>query len=265
MKTPKMKTPIPPSFTRRRSPLMPRMCELGAVFVPFGVDSSLVETLASQANKIGKASSSQTLALCDLSPLTRIGVKGLGIESLLKRSSVVAPKAVDVNESVVQKDGSLCVRLAQNEVLLLSALDSKGVGDFAPLRKNLEHKNLNVYSVPYQDSLCWLALAGEGASDLLATMCAVDLSDDTFAPGSFGANLARAAFCINSAHASAIVSTASEEPAFVLPSRRQCCEPLPLGLPARRHARNGAWRYCVRKAGLAEVVETRLAQLVAGY
>ena len=183
MKTPKMETPIPPSFARRRSPLTPRMCELGAVFAPFGGDSSLVETLASQANKIGKASSSQTLALCDLSPLTRIGVKGLGIESLLKRSSVVAPKAVDVNESVVQKDGSLCVRLAQNEVLLLSALDSKGVGDFAPLRKNLEHKNLNVYSVPYQDSLCWLALAGEGASDLLATMCAVDLSDDTFAPG----------------------------------------------------------------------------------
>ena len=168
---------------------MPRMCELGAVFVPFGVDSSLVETLASQANKIGKASSSKTLTLCDLSPLTRIGVKGLGIERLLKRSSVVAPKAVDVNESVLQKDGSLCVRLAQNEVLLLSALDSKGVGDFAPLRKNLEHKNLNAYSlnacfVPYQDSLCWLALAGEGASDLLATMCAVDLRDGIFAQGS---------------------------------------------------------------------------------
>ena len=179
-----METPIPPSSARRRSPLTPRLCELRAPFAPFGVDSSLVETLASQANKIGKASSSKTLVLCDLSPLARIGVKGQGIESLLKRSSVVAPKAVNVNESVLQKDGSLCVRLAQNEVLLLSALDSKGVGDFAPLRKNLEHKNLNAYHVPYQDSLCWLALAGEGASDLLATMCAVDLSDGIFAQGS---------------------------------------------------------------------------------
>ena len=169
----------------RRSPLAARLCELDAAFVPFGESSSLVETLraGSQPDKARQAS----LLLCDLSPLTRIGVKGQGIDSLLRRSALVAPKAT--NESVVQKDDSLCVRLAEGEVLLLSALDSAGTRDFVRLRQNLEgntrtiQKERNTFPVSYQDSLCWLALAGDGASDLLATMCAVDLRDGIFAHG----------------------------------------------------------------------------------
>ena len=176
-----MAIPLP----RRRSPLAARLCEQDAVFVPFGEDSSLVETLQAKSPS-DKASNDKALLLCDLSPLTRIGVKGQGTESLLKRSAVVAPKLT--NESVVQKDGSLCVRLAGSEVLLLSALDSKGTRDFVDLRKNLASRRTpagkRAFSVPYQDSLCWLALAGDKASDLLATMCAVDLRDGIFARGS---------------------------------------------------------------------------------
>ncbi len=182
-----MAIPLP----RRRSPLAARLCEQDAVFVPFGEDSSLVETLqakspSDKSRKADKASNDKALLLCDLSPLTRIGVKGQGTESLLERSAVVAPKLT--NESVVQKDGSLCVRLAGSEVLLLSALDSKGTRDFVDLRKNLASRRTpagkRAFSVPYQDSLCWLALAGDKASDLLATMCAVDLRDGIFARGS---------------------------------------------------------------------------------
>ena len=184
------KIPMAIPLPRRRSPLAARLCEQDAVFVPFGEDSSLVETLQakslSDTRKADKASNDKALLLCDLSPLTRIGVKGQGTESLLKRSAVVAPKLT--NESVVQKDGSLCVRLAGSEVLLLSALDSKGTRDFVDLRKNLASRRTpagkRAFSVPYQDSLCWLALAGDKASDLLATMCAVDLRDGIFARGS---------------------------------------------------------------------------------
>ncbi len=166
------------SSARRCSPLAPPLRDRKAVFTPFGEDSALVETLPLPATKA-------RLLLCDLSPLTRIGVKGQGVEGLLRRSALVAPKAV--NESVVLKDGSLCLRLATQEVLFLSALDSKGTRDFVELRKNLEQAQRgkrNVFPVPYQDSLCWLALAGEGASDILATMCAVDLGYGIFSRGS---------------------------------------------------------------------------------
>ena len=177
---------MPTYSTRRRSPLAPPLRERRAVFTPFGEDAALVETLSkSRALPTKSRASESRLLLCDLSPLTRVGVKGQGVESLLRRSGLVAPKAV--NESVVQKNGSLCLRLAAQEVLLLSALDSKGTRDFVELRKNLaqtQHGKRNVFSVPYQDSLCWLALAGEGASDVLATMCAVDLGYGIFSRGS---------------------------------------------------------------------------------
>ncbi len=174
-------------LSRRRSALTPRLCDLGATFAPFGEDSSLVESFSAKTREARQSPSAPPLLLCDLSPLARIGVKGQGTESLLRASALVAPKAT--NESVVQKDGSLCVRLAEGEVLLLSALASKGVRDFVPLHKNLEsassasNKRRQVFPVAYQDSLCWLALAGDQASDLLATLCAVDLRDGIFAPG----------------------------------------------------------------------------------
>ena len=172
-------------FARRRSPLAPRLSALGAAFVPFADDVALVETLPAYHREVGKRHREHItpLLLCDLSPLARVGVKGRGGESLLRHSALVSAK--EVNESVEQKDGALCVRLAGNEVLLLSALDSQGTHDFVPLRKNLaaSRSKQQVFPVAYQDSLCWLALAGDRASDLLATMCAVDLRDGVFAHG----------------------------------------------------------------------------------
>ena len=129
----------------------------------------------------GGAGAVTGVLLCDLSPLSRLGLKGRSIAAVLESARITLP--AKVNEASKQRDGSLCLRIAENEVLLLSAMASDGVADFRALPKVLaEHDKRSCWVVPYMDSFCWLALAGVGVGEMFAKLCAVDLREGVFAP-----------------------------------------------------------------------------------
>ena len=182
--------------TLRRSQLERRLRALGGVFAPFGADSSIAVSFKRGSKKDSGAAVARDGAgggtgggtgagtgvlLCDLSPLSRLGLKGAAMPAVLESARIALP--AKVNEASKQRDGSLCLRIAENEVLLLSALASDGVADFRALHKVLaEHGGRGCLLVPYQDSFCWLALAGVGVGEMFAKLCAVDLREGIFAP-----------------------------------------------------------------------------------
>lgn len=174
------KLPRTSRLALRRSQLERRLSALGASFAPFGKDSSLAISFKKSARR-GAVRANTGVLLCDLSPLSRIGLKGTAMPALLKSAEIALP--TKVNEASQHKDRSLCLRIAVNEVLLLSALASDGETDFRTLHKALsEYDRRSCWTVPYQDSFCWLALAGARVGEMFAKLCAVDLDEGSFAP-----------------------------------------------------------------------------------
>lgn len=166
--------------TLRRSQLERRLRALGASFAPFARDSSMAVSFKKGSSR-GAVRSNAGVLLCDLSPLSRLGLKGRALPAVLKAAGITLPARV--NEASKQKDGSLCLRIAGSEVLLLSSIASDGGLDFRMLHKTFsEHDKRSCWSVPYQDSFCWLALAGVGVGEMFAKLCAVDLREDVFLP-----------------------------------------------------------------------------------
>ncbi len=165
----------------RRSMLAVRMHELEGKqrveFKPYGISSAL------PIFKKKRNLKDLAIGLCDLSPLTRLGLKGKDLLPTLTQAGIIIPKTV--NSSTEQKNGSLCLRLAVGEVLLLSALNSNAKQDFKSLHQTLNasktSKARKCWTAPYQDSLCWLALVGEEVPTMLAKLCAVDLRTRVFA------------------------------------------------------------------------------------
>lgn len=113
------------------------------------------------------------LALADLSPLWRWGLKGPGTIAWAQAQGTVVPDAP--NRAAAQPAGGLVLRLAPRELLWLGCghgLDlawERGEGRRGwPLLRAHGH--------------AWLVLAGRRAPDLLARVCALDLRPHKLAP-----------------------------------------------------------------------------------
>lgn len=100
---------------------------------------------------------SPPVAVCDLSPLPRIGAKG--------ECAAAAPLP---NTYSVMPDGALCCRLGADEVLILSSPSGRGGGGID--KKIMPAPRVHI---PRRDSHCQIGLCGTESAAVLARLCAV--------------------------------------------------------------------------------------------
>jgi sarcosine oxidase subunit gamma len=114
----------------------------------------------------------QTLGLCDLSGLTKLGVKGRHAGNWLSGQGVDVPATI--YESLPLDDGGLIVRLGTDEFVLESGLadDDNRV---ATLATRLDPIEDHVYRIERQDAT--FLLVGLRALDVLAQTCGVNLRE----------------------------------------------------------------------------------------
>lgn len=158
-----------PEQLNRRSFVYPRLVEAGAEFVERGDCAIAVRIPGSEGAPLG---------LVDLSPLMRTGIKGPKARAFAASNDWPVPEAN--NTTVRTADGSLVLRLGDNELLVLTDPD----GDDAAVRE-LESAipGAGAWHVPRRDSHCWFSLHGEPAVACLAKLCGVDLHPDRFPGG----------------------------------------------------------------------------------
>lgn len=112
----------------------------------------------------------KTLAICDLSSLAKLGVKGLEAEDWLSDREVDVPDAVYGSCRLVG-DGNI-VRVACDEFLLESGVNNDTVQTLAG---QLNSASGNVYSVPRQEAT--FLLIGSRSVDVLAQMCGINFHE----------------------------------------------------------------------------------------
>ena len=110
----------------------------------------------------------KTLALCDVSALPKLGLKGAGAEAWLRRQGIEAPTAI--YETCRLSDGGLVVRLGVDEFFLESGIAGSSVpGLWASLSPNEN----SLHPVERQDAT--FLLPGSSALEVMAQTCGVDL------------------------------------------------------------------------------------------
>jgi sarcosine oxidase subunit gamma len=115
------------------------------------------------------------LALVDLSPLPRAGIKGNGLSRWMDARRYVADETS--NRAYVQRDEVLIARLSPGELMLLS-------NPADPSIATMTHSIGAIYKcypVRRQDSHYWFALTGTYSPSVLAKLCGVNLSPAAFA------------------------------------------------------------------------------------
>jgi sarcosine oxidase subunit gamma len=121
------------------------------------------------------SSSKSELSLVDLTALPRIGVKGKDLTPWIESKAYVVGE--QSNRAYSQHDGTLIARLSPGELLLLA--NSPDPSDDV-MAFSLE-ATYSCYPVRRQDSHYWFSLSGERCSEMLAKLCAVDVSTESFA------------------------------------------------------------------------------------
>ena len=116
------------------------------------------------------------LALVDLSPLPRFGVKGADAESILRASGFEAPA---FGRAALQPGGETAAGLGGGEFLILCAPDGglaaqKTVAAAVAARAK-KSQQAEAMTLPRRDSHGWFALCGEERFAAAARLCAIDL------------------------------------------------------------------------------------------
>ena len=112
----------------------------------------------------------EKLALCDLSTLPKLGVKGPGAESMLERADIPIPEGVYQWRSL--DDGGLVIRVDRNEFFLEEGVSSTRLERLATA---LGHGEPGAYRVPRYDT--GLMLSGTEARLVLSQTCAYPFGD----------------------------------------------------------------------------------------
>jgi sarcosine oxidase subunit gamma len=123
----------------------------------------------------------RALALCDLSPLARLGFKGRGTMAWLAAQGITVPDADNASRRL--DDRVRIARLAPGEALLLG--DLAGTSDLCARLAAAwsPDPDPGTYPVPRADTNCWFAISGARAAEMMAKLCGVDLRPHRFAPG----------------------------------------------------------------------------------
>jgi sarcosine oxidase, subunit gamma len=119
-----------------------------------------------------------SLALADLSSVTRLGFKGRGTLDAMKKRDI-ALEAVP-NRAYRQKDGGLCLVLGASEIILLGVTE-KSASAISMFENAWRIDDLErSYPVPRLHSNCWFRLTGNKASEMMAKLCGIDLQPRIF-------------------------------------------------------------------------------------
>ena len=114
----------------------------------------------------------QSLALCDLSALPKIGIKGADAENFVADQGIDVPRAI--YESRQLADGGLIVRLAMDEFILESGIAG---GTVSEVSANLDAADGKVFRVERQEAT--FLLIGCRAIDVLAQSCGINFHETT--------------------------------------------------------------------------------------
>ena len=152
----------------RRSFIYRRLSEAGAAFAPFG-DAAVATHFP------GRGGLPARLALVDLSPLPRTGFKGRLALDRLQDQGLSVPS--ENNRATVQANGTLLLRLADTEGLLLGSIDHADT-TFDELEATIPGEGC--YAVPRRDSHAWFMLCGTKAVACLQKLCGADLRPRQF-------------------------------------------------------------------------------------
>jgi len=160
---------VSPEQFARRSFVYPRLVEVGAEFTAHD-DCAIASRI--------RGGEDAPLALVDLSPLMRTGIKGPRARAWLDESEWPVPEAN--NTAARHASGALVLRLGDNELLILC--DPRDP-DRTVQELEAAIPGAGAWSVPRRDSYCWFLLHGKAAVDCLAKLCGVDLRGTAFPPG----------------------------------------------------------------------------------
>lgn len=164
---------IAPEQYNRRSFVYPRLVSAGAHFADIG-DAAVAAAYPDHPDP--------ALGLIDLSPVPRTGLKGVRVLTWLQEQGWPVPAQNNVAERA--DDGSLVLRLADRELLILAAPDGAMRGQDQPIgRLEAAIPGEGVWLVPRRDSHAWFALRGPDAVACLQKLCGVDLREAHFPPG----------------------------------------------------------------------------------
>jgi len=136
-------------------------------------DSRVVSTCGE--TELERMQAFNRLALLDLSPLPRFGLKGLNTSTWLASHDFRV--AETPNWAYPQDDGCLVARLSQRELLFLC--------DPAHPSMSADHPYFtpgrDCYTIRRQDTHYWFALSGAMAPPMLAKLCGVNFAAPAFA------------------------------------------------------------------------------------
>jgi sarcosine oxidase subunit gamma len=164
---------IAPHSLPRRSFVYRKLEAAGAVFETLG-DAALAMRLAGEDPAVARQ-----LALCDLSPLPRLGFKGARTLAWLRAQGVALDERA--NQAFAQPGGGLCAVLAPGEALLLAPLSGRDAA-IERLAATWSIAGAEAcYPVPRQDSHFWFLVSGRQAPAMFAKICGVDLRPGKFA------------------------------------------------------------------------------------
>jgi len=138
--------------------------------------------------------------LRDCSHQARVGFRGRHVAWYLQQQGFTLPDRP--NQALWQADGSLVARLSQTEYLLLSSSPASQQR-IQQLEQTWQMSELACYLLPRQDTHAWLALRGAHLAEIMAKLCAVDLSAAPFAAGAIAQT--------SVARANALVINASQQ------------------------------------------------------
>ncbi len=161
-----------------RSPVYRRLQALDADFT--GLNGFAVAT--SVGDPASQAAAVRHSSLCDLSGLSRVGIKGKGISRRLSQEGLSFPDTN--NRALRQDDGSVIARLADNEILLLSDLEqtSEYIQRLTEACLDRDHPSggTREFVVPRQHSNAWFRISGHETATAMAKLCAIDLRPASF-------------------------------------------------------------------------------------
>ena len=114
-----------------------------------------------------EARASRRLALCDLSPLRKLGVKGRGAAAWLAGLGVAAPDSVF--DTTVLPAGGIAARVGANEFFLEDGIGGQTVRE---LSHQLDEQGGEVRRVDREDAT--FVLLGAASGEVLAQTCGID-------------------------------------------------------------------------------------------
>jgi sarcosine oxidase subunit gamma len=164
-----------PTNVARRSPLYRYHESRKAQFV--GRSESVLVNSYPEDEELG-IKQAQSLAIFDLTGVSRLGFKGVDTSSWLSNQNISLPERP--NEACISREGLTVARLSDHEYLMLDPVASEN----SKLRKLRNNLSMNIgirsYLLERADSHGCFALTGSLAAQVLSKVCAVDMRPHKF-------------------------------------------------------------------------------------